>query len=130
MTKYIIALFIALLSYINANAQQDSIIRPDSLVDIKPSFKGGEKAYIKFLTKTVRYPAYDRERNIMGKVEVSVIVETDGTLTNFEIKSTPSKTLGEEALRVLKLSPPWVPGTVKNVPVRVRHIIPLSFTLG
>ncbi len=130
MLKYSFILLVFILSIFKANAQQDTLIRPDSLVDVKPSFKGGEKAYLRFLTKTIRYPAADRESNTMGRVILSFIVEIDGSLTDIKIESAPSSTLGAEALRVMKLSPPWVPGTIQNKPVRVRHKLPINFSLG
>jgi TonB family protein len=129
MLKYIGLLLIASLFCFKAKAQRDTLIRPDSLVDVKPSFKGGEKAYVKFLVKTVHYPAEDRDKSIIGKVEISFIVETDGRLTNFEIKRAPSRSMGAETLRVMKLSPPWLPGTIQNVPVRVRYTLPMDFSL-
>lgn len=130
MFKYCTVLLISFLFYVKANAQQDTLIRTDSLVDIKPSFNGGDKAFVRFLTKTIRYPGDDRVNGTMGKVILSFVIETDGKLTNFEIKSAPSPTLGAEAIRVMKLSPPWVPGSIQNKPVRVRHKLPINFSLG
>jgi TonB family protein len=130
MFKYCALLLISFLFCVNANAQQDTLIRTDSLVDVRPSFNGGEKAFIRFLVKAVRYPGDDRVNGITGKVILSFVIETDGKLTNFEIKSAPSPSLGAEAIRVMKLSPPWVPGTIQNKPVRVRHALPINFSLG
>jgi hypothetical protein len=33
---------------------------------------------------------------------------------------------GEEAIRVIKLSPHWIPGTVDNKPVRVEYSLPIT----
>jgi hypothetical protein len=33
---------------------------------------------------------------------------------------------GEEAIRVLKLSPKWIPGKDKDKPVRVQYSLPIT----
>ncbi|MCO5947715.1 TonB family protein [Mucilaginibacter flavidus] len=98
-------------------------------VDVFPQFVGGMEAFYKYLGRTMMYPVAARENNIQGKVIVSFIVEKDGSLSDFKMtRSIPA--LDAEALRVLKLSPRWSPGLVKNEPVRVFYSVPISFALA
>ncbi|WP_246254382.1 M56 family metallopeptidase [Pedobacter foliorum] len=96
----------------------------------QPSFPGGMKKFYDFLKKTVRYPKEAQEKNIQGKVFVSMIVETDGSLTDIKVDRKLGGGTDEEAVRVLKASPKWTPGTQGGKKVRVKYNIPISFTLS
>ncbi|NRF38706.1 energy transducer TonB [Pedobacter sp. LMG 31643] len=88
------------------------------------------KKFYDFLKKTVRYPKEAQEKNIQGKVFVSMIVETDGSLTDIKVDRKLGGGTDEEAVRVLKASPKWTPGTQGGKKVRVKYNIPISFTLS
>jgi len=125
-----------------ANAQQVDIIyngdsskyvpkyisgpRPDQF----PRFPGGSKAFGKFLEKTLIYPDKSGMIDVQGKVIISFIVEKDGRLTNFKVARKLYPIFDDEALRVMKLSPKWIPGKVNGKPVRCRHTIPINFVLA
>jgi len=99
-------------------------------VEVVPSFPGGIQAFFNFLWKNLRYPATARENGIQGKVVLSFVVERDGSLTDMKVKSGIGGGCDEEAMRVVKLSAPWTPGTQGGKPVRVAYNIPVSFTLS
>lgn len=98
--------------------------------DIMPEFKGGVRAFTRFLETNIDYPALDRRNNIQGKVFVSFIVEKDGSLAEIFVLRSPSETLGIEAMRVIKRSPHWSPGIQYGRPVRVQFTVPINFSLG
>ncbi len=95
-----------------------------------PSFPGGMKAFYEYLGRTIRYPAEARKQNIQGKVYLTFTVEKDGTLTEIAVKKRLGGGTDEEAMRVLRESPKWIPGTRDNKPVRVKYDMPLSFSLS
>ena len=99
-------------------------------VDVAPDFKGGIAAFYNFLGRAIYYPAVDREHHITGKVFVTFVVERDGLLTDVKIVKGVSKTLDEETLRVIKLSPKWIPGSQHGVAVRVKYTVPVNYTLS
>jgi len=99
-------------------------------VEINPEYPGGEGAFGKFLQKNINYPILAKENNIQGKVYLQFIVERDGSLTDIAIVREPGSGLGDEAKRVLKMSPHWKPGIQNGKPVRVQYTIPVNFTLG
>ena len=113
-------------------AQTDSVTSEKvySAVQVIPSFPGGMQAFYHFLSNTVRYPADAREHNTQGKVIVQFVVEKDGTLTALKLWKPVKDGLGEEALRVMKLSPKWNPGTQNGKAVRVAYSVPISFALA
>jgi TonB family protein len=95
-----------------------------------PSFPGGMKAFYEYLGRTIRYPEAARKQKIQGKVQLSFMVEKDGSLTNIEVKKKLGGGTDEEAVRVLRESPKWIPGTRDGQPVRVKYDMPLSFSLS
>lgn len=114
------------------NAAADTLItdlKKDPSVTA-PVFPGGNDGWITFLRRTVRYPVIARENNIQGQVAVQFIVEADGSLSSFNVLSTPSGDLSKESLRVLSLSPKWKPATKNGRPVRVLFVTPINYTLS
>ena len=81
-----------------------------SSVAENPSFPGGESALEDFISKNLRYPIFAKEKRIQGRVEVSFIVEKDGSLTDFVINRSVDPSLDKEAIRVLQSMPKWNPG--------------------
>lgn len=95
-----------------------------------PTFQGG--TYVKFrnwVTERLRYPQLAKEFGIQGKVTVSFIIETDGTLSGVEVLASPDKLLSDEAVRIISQSPGWEPGRQNSIPVRVKFYIPIDFTI-
>ncbi|SDE54276.1 TonB family C-terminal domain-containing protein [Mucilaginibacter pineti] len=95
-----------------------------------PEFKGGVKAFGSFLSRHINYPARARENNVEGSVILSFIVEKTGELSGIKVAKSVSAELDAEAVRVLKKSPLWTPGTQFGNPVRVSYSIPISFILN
>ena len=101
-----------------------------TIVEVSPSYIGGEAAMNKFLAKNLTYPKEALEKNIQGTVYVSFIVEADGSITNTVIKRDIGAGCGEEAVRVIKMMPKWIPGKQRGKTVRTQFILPVSFKLS
>nr|WP_255563665.1 energy transducer TonB [Mucilaginibacter rivuli] len=91
---------------------------------------GGLDGFNLFINSKIIYPAEDKKNEVQGRVIAQFVVEKDGSLSNIKILSQPSVTLGNEAIRVLKLSSKWTPGLQNGSAVRVRYTIPINFSLG
>ncbi|RKR85237.1 outer membrane transport energization protein TonB [Mucilaginibacter gracilis] len=98
-------------------------------VEILPLFPGGLRAFQNFLTTNIRYPAAAKVTGVQGRVFVQFIVEKDGSLSNMKVLRDPGSGLGDEAVRVLSLSPKWVAGTNKGQTVRTAYTVPVNFAL-
>ena len=66
---------------------------------------------------------------IEGNVLVEFVVEKDGSITQIKIKNSVYPDLDEEAIRVLKNSPKWIPGENLGKKVRVSYTLPIKFHL-
>ena len=98
-------------------------------VDIEPKFSQKDDAFSRFLTNNIRYPDVAKRNNIQGKVFVAFVIEKDGKVSNIKILRSPDEPLSEECLRIMKLSPSWIPGKENGTVVRTQFTVPISFTL-
>ncbi len=100
-----------------------------TVVEEQPGYPGGEEARIKFLQDNIKYPEEAKELGIQGKVFVTFVVEVDGSITDVRVLRGIGGGCDEEAIRVVKAMPKWVPGKQRGVPVRVQFNLPIKFTL-
>lgn len=116
------------------SAQSDTVPKADAedeiytIVENQPEFTGGDNAMIKYLQDNIHYPMEARTRKIEGTVFINFVVETDGRITNAKVLRGIGGGCDEEALRVVKHMPKWIPGRQGGVPVRVYYNIPVRFT--
>ncbi len=95
-----------------------------------PTPEGGYSAFYKYLNKNMKYPRFERNVGVQGKVYVRFIIDKDGSITDLEVIKSVSKGLDNEALRVLSEAPSWNPGKQGHLPVRVRMVLPITFRLN
>ncbi len=100
-----------------------------TVVESMPSFPGGDKARIRFLNENIEYPTMARESGIQGRVYVTFVVERNGMVTDVKILRGIGGGCDEEAKRVVKAMPKWIPGKQRGKPVRVQFTLPIKFTL-
>ena len=94
-----------------------------------PEFPGGMVEFMKWLTKNLRYPTYAHQQRIEGKVVVSFIVNTDGSIAEVKLARSVDPLLDREALRVIRMMPKWKPGIQNNRPCRTMFAVPVVFKL-
>ena len=99
-------------------------------VEVMPSYPGDMAECYMFVARQMHYPEEAEEKGIEGRVLIRFVVEKDGRLTNFEVIETPDPLLSDEALRVLKQMPKWIPAKNKGKDVRCRYSMPILFRLN
>ena len=99
-------------------------------VEVMPSYPGDMTECYMFVARQMHYPEEAAEKGIEGRVLIRFVVEKDGRLTNFEVIETPDPLLSDEALRVLKQMPQWIPAKNKGKDVRCRYSMPIQFRLN
>lgn len=97
--------------------------------EVMPEPVGGYEAFYKFVSKNLKYPSQAKKLGIEGKVYVQFIVDEHGNISDVEIARGIGAGCDEEVLRVMKNAPKWHPGKQRAVPVKVRMMIPIIFTL-
>ena len=98
-------------------------------VDQQPSFPGGTNALNTFILSNLKYPVFAQEKGIQGRVVIKFIVEKDGSISNVEVDRSVDPDLDNEAMRVVKAMPKWIPGQINGKAVKVECSHPFVFRL-
>ncbi|GAB3808472.1 energy transducer TonB [Spirosoma humi] len=102
---------------------------PFVVVEQQPEYPGGLDALRAFLGKNLNYPRAAAAAGVFGRVYVSFVVNTDGSLTDIQVLKGIGFGCDEEAVRVMQKMPRWWPGKQSGHTVRVKYNLPISFTL-
>ena len=97
----------------------------------QPEFAGGMQGLGQFLSQNLSYPVSAQKAGAQGRVFVSFVVCTDGTLCDYEVLKGVQPDLDREAVRVIqKMNGKWKPGFQRGQKVRVKYNLPINFTLN
>ena len=99
------------------------------VVEVMPKYKNGIADLMEYLSKNVRYPEEAQKKKIQGKVIIHFIIEKDGSVSHVKVANAVHPLLDAEAMRVIKATGKWTPGTMKGKPVRVSFHLPIIFRL-
>jgi TonB family protein len=77
----------------------------------------------------VKYPQSAVDLGIQGTVNVSFIVEKDGSVSNVQVVKGVDDLLDAEAVKVISASPKWAAGEIGRRKVRCRITVPVEFRL-
>ncbi len=99
------------------------------IVEEDPGYPGGIEALKKFLAQNIVYPSKAIEKGINGKCIVQFTISETGVPSDFVVKrGVPDcPECDEEALRVLKLMPNWIPGKRNGKPAKTYYSLPVKF---
>lgn len=100
------------------------------IVEKQPEYPGGYDALKKFIHENLKYPKSSVDAGNSGTVYVSFIINADGGVTDATVLRGIDPAADAEALRVIKMSPAWIPGTQNGKAVRVRFNIPIRFDVN
>lgn len=107
----------------DAPAISNDIVYNTAGIDVKPDFPGGQEAFYKFIWENYNTP---KVAGLKGKIYVTFVIEKDGSLTDIKVLRDIGYGTGKEAIRVLKLSPKWLPGEQGGKKVRCTYSLPIS----
>ena len=99
------------------------------VVEVMPSFPGGQGALFEWLSKNIKYPVVAEENGVQGRVIVTFVVERNGSITDVQVVKSVDPSLDKEAVRVVKAMPHWIPGKQNGSAVRVKFTVPVTFRL-
>lgn len=117
------------VSYAQVPSHQDTTAMFINVVE-EPSYPGGISELKKYLMANVAYPAAADSAQIKGRVFVSFIIEIDGQLMDITVLKGLGYGCDEEAVRVVRMMPRWIPGRQSGKLVRVRYNLPILFGLA
>ena len=101
-----------------------------TVVEEMPYYPGGDDACKKFLAENIVYPQAVKEKGIQGNVYVTFVVYENGHLGDIMVLRGIGNGCDEEAVRVVKLMPDWIPGKQNGKNVRVQYNMAVRFSLA
>ena len=121
--RWATALFGILLTCISLTTQAQN----DKIED--PQFPGGREKLIEYMEENMVYPESMQRLFKEGEVLVGFFVEPDGVITGVTVVKGLTKEFDDEAKRLVRNMPYWIPGTKNGVPVRFRMTMPINFKI-
>ena len=101
-----------------------------TIVEKQPMPSGGINGFNRFVKQNLIYPKRAHRMGIEGKVFIQFIVQKDGAITDVKVIRGIGAGCDEEAIRVIQKSPKWTPGKQRGRAVRVRMVLPITFSLS
>ncbi|MEI6575764.1 MAG: energy transducer TonB [Bacteroidota bacterium] len=99
------------------------------IVEEMPQFIGGEEARLRFLHDNLNYPEIAKGASIQGTVYIHFIIDTQGKVVDVTLLRGIGGSCDEEAIRVVKMMPQWIPGKQGGIAVKVQFSMPVKFAL-
>ena len=123
-TKKLMTVLLVMLAYLSIGAQEAYIDET-----CPPQFPGGDAALINFLNANINYPPIAAQDKIEGKVIVQFMVKKTGKIDKVKVLRSVRKDLDDEAVRVIKMMPDFIPAKQNGEAVDMPYTIPVSFKL-
>ena len=132
MDRILIVISLYFICALNVYSKQDDSLRCqvfiDTLtnkeyyrfVDSMPEYPEGQSAMVEFFMSNFNY----LEPEAFGKIIIEFLVDKEGKMTDFKILRGLIDIMDNEAIRVMKLMPNWIPGKCGNETVNVKLIVP------
>ena len=95
-------------------------------IEKQPEYPGGIEEFYKLVGMNFKIPAAASKQKLEGKAIIEFMVERDGSLSEFKIVKDLGYGIGNEAIRTIKLSPKWIPGSINGKPARVLYTLPIT----
>jgi TonB family protein len=99
-----------------------------------PSFNGGDRAMKIYLRDNVKFPEDAAKEGLDGTVYVDFVVSSDGHVREVGSTTIPGEEVDQrfvdEAIRVVKSMPRWLPGRQHGKAVDVSYSVPITFEIA
>lgn len=103
--------------------------KPLQFADQMPKFPGGVNNFLEYLEKNIKYPETAFKMGIEGRVVLRFVVGKDGKISNVIVTRGIGGGCDEEAVRVVREMPDWIPGKHKGELVAVYFTLPVVFKI-
>ncbi len=100
-----------------------------TVVEQMPKFVGGEDVLKRFITENLQYPKEAFKNNIQGRVLVKFVVTNLGKIEDVIVLRGFDKECEEEAIRLIKSMPDWIPGRQNGKSVSCNFVLPINFKI-
>ena len=110
----------------SVSSEPQDPINPGVIAEM-PEFPGGMEKLIQFIEENTHLPKCVTDGKVQGRSVIEMVVEKDGTLSDFKVVRSLHKDCDSEAIRVLKSMPRWKPARLRGKTVRMQYTVPVQF---
>lgn len=107
----------------------ESATQAGTVVEEKAYFPTGNIGLMQYVANSLRYPAQAKAAKIEGDVLVEFTVTSTGAVDLVKVDKELNRECDQEAVRVVKQMPKWIPGKQSGKPVPTVYVLPIRFTL-
>ena len=113
----------------NKNDTDDNIIFTKT--EVEPAFPGGAPAWNEFLAKNINAAVPVKKRAPVGAytVWVQFVVDKEGSISNIRALTNQGFGMEQECIRIMKLSPQWIPAMQNGHKVKAYRKQPITFVV-
>jgi len=107
------------------------VILPGNIIAqdiVLPQCYSGKRLLKEFIKEEMVYPEKAIKNNVEGEVEISFLVNADGSTTDYKVSKPVSEELDIEALRICRKIL-WYPATDLGLPVPYMHRFTIKFNI-
>ncbi len=122
-----IGLLLGFTSIVCAQSENPTEEQPYYTAEKMPEYPGGMEALYKFMRNNLIYPDTTTEAAKEGRVILRFFINTNGEVKDITVLKGLNKECDEEAVRVMKLVPKWMPGQQEGKNVAIYSTLPISF---
>ena len=94
-------------------------------VEQMAQFPGGNDSILNFISKNIKWP--EKENDNQGTVVCRFVINQDGSVSNVVVARSLEPCYDEEAIRVVKSFPKFIPAIQNCKAVRVYFTVPVNF---
>lgn len=94
-----------------------------------PQFPGGQEALDLYISQNIVYPETAKTNGIEGIVGLKVTILPDGTVGPIKVVRMVDPDLEQEAIRLAKKMPKWIPADKDGTPVEAPAEMKVPFIL-
>lgn len=111
------------------NIDSTSDDRTFTKAEVPAEFPGGLEGWRMFLESNLKYPKKAMKHGTQGIVKIQMVIDREGNILECRALNDPGDGLAEEAVRVIKKGPLWIPAKQNGRAVRYTFIQTITFQL-
>jgi TonB family protein len=96
---------------------------------VMPRFNGGLEGFKEFILEGINYPEAASQNNEEAQIYLNFTIDKQGNVIKARIIKAGKEYFNEEVMRVISLSPRWIPGKKDGKIIDVSITIPIRFKI-
>lgn len=94
---------------------------------VLPQFKNGKEGLLNFIKEHIEYPEMAQDEGVRGTVLIFFVISEYGLVENIDVIEGIGAGCDQEAKRVIRSMPKWIPAKANGKPIRFRMSLRISF---